>query len=398
MGLLRGWRPLALVVIVGVATGFGVIELRRTEDPRAVFERAVTAFEAGDQASAEAGLQRVNRLRSPTPLDWGLRARLEMAGNRTDRALDALGRIPDGHALGPWARLTAGQLEVRRHRMPAAEQALRHALRLDPGLVQARRELIYVLAMQLRRGELDREFEALSRRAELTYREVWIWCMVPDLIWWRPEESLETLEPCLEAEPSDRWTRLAVAENHRRLARYDKAMRVLEPMSAEDPDALAMRARLLLEEGEAEAASRVLAGAPGTHGGVARLRGQFAMGRGDAIEAIRQFEIARRAEPDRRETASNLSRALLVAGQVEEAKSHLAAVGAYDRLATLLLRAEAEAGARDRELLLQLGEACRDVGRMPEARAWLTLAIRLDPLDREAQEALFRLGEPGAGL
>jgi hypothetical protein len=46
---------------------------------------------------------------------------------------------------------------------------------------------------------------------------------------------------------------------------------------------------------------------------------------------------------------------------------------------------------KDPKLLRELGAACEAVHRLPEAKAWWKLAIGLDPLDNEAQQALFRL-------
>ena len=327
----------------------------------------------------------------PTTLDWGLKARLAMAENRPEEALAALAQVPDDHALASWARLSSGQLELRRNRLPTAESFLKQALELDPTLVPARRELIYILAMQTRREELDQAFEDLSEHSKLTYRERWIWCMVPDLIWWIPGEHLEALEPCLEADPTDRWTRLALAEDLRRLARYGQAESILEPLPALDPEAQALRAQLALEQGDAKKAAEIVRTGALDHPGLARLRGQLAMSRRETDEALHQFQLAYDAQPDRRESASNLGRALLLAGKEEEARPYLQAVEKLDYLSTLLLRAEKPEGANDQDLLKNLGAACEAVGRLPEARAWYGLAIESDPLDRQAQQALYRL-------
>ena len=61
------------------------------------------------------------------------------------------------------ARMLAGQTELRRDRVRLAEELFHAALALDPRLVQAHRELIYIYGMQLRRRELSREFMALSK-------------------------------------------------------------------------------------------------------------------------------------------------------------------------------------------------------------------------------------------
>ncbi|MBX6313889.1 MAG: tetratricopeptide repeat protein [Isosphaeraceae bacterium] len=380
---------LTLVLVGGLAAVF----VWPAPDPGRLWDRAITAFEAGRYDEAEAGLDRLGRLRAPTGRDWGLRARLAMARGRTDEALSALGRIPDGHPLGSWARLRIGQLELRRHRLRVAEAALRHALRLDPNLIAAQRELIYILGVQLRRRELDAAFQRLAERASLSFRETWIWCMVPDLIWWAPEENEAVLRRCLEADPDDRWSRLALAEIYRRTARYDDAAAQLAALPESDPDARAARAQLALEHRQdLDAAAALLANGPADHPGLARLRGRLAMIRHDGAEAVRQFRIVYAAEPKRHASVSGLGAAYVLAGDPEAARPYLEAAQRFEALAILLRQAGrwTEADGRP-DLLRQLGAACAAVGRPDQARAWYQLVITHDPLDSEAQQALYRL-------
>ena len=81
-------------------------------------------------------------------------ARLAMATGRTSEALDDLARVPDRHPKSAQARLWEGQLELRRQRARAAEVSFLRALAIDPGLVPARRGLVYLYGMQRRRSEL----------------------------------------------------------------------------------------------------------------------------------------------------------------------------------------------------------------------------------------------------
>src|SRR5262249_21648999 len=48
-------------------------------------------------------------------------------------------------------------------------------------------------------------------------------------------------------------------------------------------------------------------------------------------------------------------------------------------------------GENDPRIPRQLGLACAAIGRDLEARAWLRLAVRRDPLDTESQKALYQL-------
>ena len=97
---------------------------------------------------------------TPTPLDSMLLAQISIANGRDDEALALLSQVPDDHVAAPQARLLAGQVELRRHRARFAERYLRQAIQLDPKLVQAHKEMIYILGFQLRRADLNAEFLA----------------------------------------------------------------------------------------------------------------------------------------------------------------------------------------------------------------------------------------------
>ena len=361
------------------------------EGPEDVYDRALAAVESGRFNAAGAALERLGRLRSPTPLDWGLRARVAIARGQVDEALGALEHMPEHHPLSSWAHLRAGQLELRRRRFRPAEAQFRLALDRDPGLVEARRERIYILGVQLRRGELAREFEALSRQGTLTAREVWVWGMVADLAWWTPGEHGPILREALGNDPDDRWSRLALAESERRVGHFDEAQKLLAAMPDDDPDARAARAGLALERGRVDEAASLLAEGPEGHAGLEALRGRLALARGDGASAVRHLRSALAAEPGRRQLLTDLGRACTLAGHAEEARPYLDAAARTDALNSLLLSAEAREGPTSPESWRRLGAACEAAGRIDQARAWFALVAVRDPLDREAQQALFRL-------
>jgi hypothetical protein len=59
--------------------------------------------------------------------------------------------------------------------MPAS--AFFRALALDRRVNQARRELVYIYGMQLRRHDLDAQFRVLAERGPLTRDKVMTWCL-----------------------------------------------------------------------------------------------------------------------------------------------------------------------------------------------------------------------------
>ena len=210
-----------LVTIVAVG-GLAAAFWGSSPSADALAKRAGNAFMERRYDEAAADLARVNRLRSPTALDSMLLGQLAMVGGRTDEAVEALAKVPDDYPLAAQARLQAGQLELRRSRYVAAERLLLDSVRLDPKAVQARRELIYLYGMQLRRPELGAMFRDLSKLTPLNYSEVFLWCLTRGVTW-DAREVVETQTKCLEADPDDRWARLGLAEALRESSRLDEA-------------------------------------------------------------------------------------------------------------------------------------------------------------------------------
>jgi tetratricopeptide (TPR) repeat protein len=356
-----------------------------------IWEQAERDFQAGDYLPVEKALERLKRLREPTPLDWMLRAQLAMVDNRSEEALADLLRVPDEHYMAAQARLLAGQIELRRDRVRFAEQWFRAALKLDPGVVQAHRELIYIYGMQLRRAELTSEFLALSKLTRLTFDNVFHWCLLRNNSW-EPGEAIKSLSRYIAADPEDRWSRLALAENERRMGLHAEAESILSSvLPPHDPEAIALRAQIALDLQQPERVEQLLALAPEGDPVLARLRGRLALARRDPRTALRHFRVAFAADPDSRETVFGLLGAYEMIGDQKSAASLRQVARDLERLNTLVQRAAVATARRDPELMRELGSACAALHRDAEARAWYELAVALDPLDRVSQQALFRL-------
>ena len=119
---------------------------------------------------------------------------------------------------------------------------------MNADLPEARRGLIDLYAIQGRKSDLAAQFKALARSTALNFDDLYLWCLGrrhdvgPALI-------AAKLEAMLRNEPSDQVTRLALAENHRRLGRLGEALKDLAPLPAADPVARAARARLAIDRG-----------------------------------------------------------------------------------------------------------------------------------------------------
>jgi tetratricopeptide (TPR) repeat protein len=377
----------AVLAVAGAVAGTITVRTWRATPPDRLVRQAAAEFNAGRWDRAESMLA---QLRSQTVDTWVLRAQLAIARSRTDLALEALSHVPDAHPMAPWAWLRHGQLELRQHRLRLAELAFLRSLALDPRVDQARRELVYIYGMQLRRRNLDAQFRVLAERGPLTRDEVMTWCMAR-VINWEPREVASDLRRFVEADAADRWSRLALVESLRQQGLFDAAEAALDPLPKTDPDVRALRARIALECGDRCVATALLAEGPADHPALASLRGRLALSTRDLPAAIRHYREALAAEPSQRDALFGLWRALKLAGQSLAARPLQDASLAQDALDKRLQSLTLQPGPDEPTAWRELGALCEAAGRLPEARAWYRLAIARDPLDFQAQEGLFRL-------
>ena len=377
-------------MILAILPGLWYFGFRRSEDPDAIWQAGEADLSAGRIDLAEAAANRLSRLREPTPLDCMLRAQLDIAHGRAEEAVAGLMRVPDEHPMAAQAHLMAGQVELRRHRARFAEQYFRKALQLNPKLVQAHRELIYILGHQLRRTELNAEFLALSQLTELTFDNVFHWCLMRTALW-EPSTALKELLLFVETDPEDRWSRLAIADNYRRMGLIDDAETAIAPLPDSDLDALAIRVMLAIDRHQDDKAEQLLASGPAGDPTLAKLRGRSALARRDAPSALRCFQVAYAHAPDDRDALLGLVNALTMVGDDKSAAPLRETAKNFELLNSLVQRAAIPNERENPKLLRDLGAACAAAGRDPEARGWYRLAIARDPLDIESQQALFQI-------
>ena len=366
---------------------------RFAEDPELIYEQALALVEAEQFDQAELVMQRLRKSRLPTVLDHGLQARVDIAKGRVDQAIDNLSVIPDDHPLAGWARLRCGQLERSRMRFRKAENWLQETLRIDENSVEARRELVYVYGMQLRRSVLHDQFRKLNRLTTLKAKEIWVWCMVRDLAWWHPEEHIPILERAIGVDAEDYWSRIALAEVLRRQGHTDQAMLMLEQSPVDRIELLAKRLELLLDQQDLEQVQKSLEKIPLNEPNVATLRGRLAMSNGDTKSALKFFELSEEFESGKREVIANLGQALLQAGDQKKGKIYLQKAGQIDKLNNMLLQLEKTIESSGVETWRTLGSTCESADRLAEARAWQSLIIANNPFDQTAQTAVFRIDE-----
>jgi len=385
--------------LYGVALAIGTVATvlalvpgcRRPADPDHWFREARAQLDAGHPDRADAAVRALGRLRPPNPFDRLLRAQIAEARHLPDEALGELSRVRDDHPLAPVSRLLAGQIEAKRFKLRAAEAQLLKAVALEPRAVQAHRELSYIYNVQQRQADLDAELYTLSELNALTFDQLVHWGKTRNVVW-NPTRDVETLTKVVAADPDDRRSRLALAEGLRRLNKQDESESVLSALPEADPDARAIRALIALDRGDAPAVDRLLGEGPADHPALAKIRGQLALTRGDTGAAVANLKRAHEGNPFDRSVLQSLGNALRTSGDPAAAEPYFAAARLHDALTPLISQASSPPGSNDPALPARLGAACEAAGRLFEARAWYKIAVAKDPLDRQAQQAVFRLG------
>jgi tetratricopeptide (TPR) repeat protein len=363
-------------------------------DPDHIWNEAQTAFLEGRFEDADATLAWIRRFRSPMDRDRTLEAQIAAALGQTERALAGLLGIPEGSRYAGQAYLFAGRLERQRHRVSAAESHLRRAIRVEPRLVEAHRELICIYGIQSRRREVDAEFRALARLVSVNYHDLYTWALTRFSRW--NTDVARDLEKFIEADPNDRDSRLALAKILSLEAKNEVELEsALAGLPESDPAALAARARYRLSHGEPGKVDAMLRLAPAGHAAIDQFRGQVAMQRRDFATAVKAYRSAMALEPTDRVLTFEFGRALASAGDTEAAKPHFDRARRLDAVYDLLMRLRPPNREGDPAEAIQMGKALEAAHLTDVARCWFELAVSQDPTNTEAQKGLHGLPRKG---
>jgi tetratricopeptide (TPR) repeat protein len=384
-----------MALVVGIGAAFLAVAMWRDQvrpDADRIWREAEANIRAGRAAHAEALLSRLSSLRPAKAEDWVLHAQISVARGRFDEALASLRQVPAQHPLAAEAWFMAGRIERQNHRLRHAEAAFRRAIELEPGLVKAHKELVYLFGVQLRRREVDTEFKALSRLTPLSHHDLFTWC-VTHFSGWAPDIADE-LESFIKADSLDRFSRLALAKLLvNEPAMESRVERTLDPLPPSDLEAASLRIELKINHGRIGEAISLLDQAPGDRPELARLRGRIALMHGDVASAIGHFKNALSDEPYDRVSLSELGRALLIEGEKTSAASYLAQARRLDDVYNVVVKVRRPGQENRASDPTHLGRLCEAAGLLSEARGWYLLAIARDPLDSHAQQALWRMRE-----
>ncbi|MGC8642942.1 MAG: tetratricopeptide repeat protein, partial [Isosphaeraceae bacterium] len=168
---------------------------------------------------------------------------------------------------------------------------------------------------------------------------------------------------------------------------------VLAPLPDSDPEARVIRVLLALDQHHEDKAEELLNSGPETEPHLAQLKGRLALARRDGPTAVRCFRIAHAGMPDDRDALFGLINGLTLVGDDKTAAPLREILKKHEALNSLIQRAGTDSQRSSISLLHELGAACAALARYPEARAWYKVAISRNPLDTEAQRALYQIDE-----
>ena len=385
----------AIVLALGCAGYLGV----RSWLYRAAMGRAMRDLDRGRYAAAAPQLAEMARR---WPGDAEVEYRLgecEQALGNADGALAAWSRVPPGSTRGLDTALARGRLAMERGRFAEAEQALTGVVPVDPGgrkAVDVRQHLIHLFVQE---GRFD-EAQALLERQ---WRE---------LVDARPGDALAALRARVAIDldttpltglsavldraaalaPGDGRVALARANLATREGRFEDARRALDEALQDGPaDGPVERARLRWalvagRDDEVEAAAAAL----GTGGLSAEERLAMdawrAARRGDRRGERAAWERLVEAGPARPAVLDRLASLALADGDAPRAAELRRRKAAIDRALNLYRTPTLAGNLADNPR--ELARLAATLGRRFEAHAFLTMAVRRAPADREARQAL----------
>ncbi len=362
-----------------------------------LWNEAVEAADREDWAETGAALEQRMWYRPDDRAALHLQVQAAIGRGEPLAAAALLGRVPPSAPEAVEARLTQGRLLMDQYRPREAEAVFRDCLKIDPRADAARLALIAILAFQRRGLDYDNEAWTLYEKGAEPIKALRLLAQaaptIPPDTFTKTADMGDVLERCLETDPDDLHTRLALARFERGRGRIEIALKLLEPclaVSPPDPEARLEWAACLLDEGELDQVRSLFENPDAsirTHASFWLLKSEWARRRGSDEQAIMSLSKAIRLNP--RSTDANYRLGLALGGVGPEATRCLEVAQKARELKDFV--AQISDRSRDRVQLMQAGRLCRDLGRSREARAWFMLALRLDRHDAEARAAIAQL-------
>ncbi len=308
----------------------------------------------------------------------------------SDRAVEALDKIPAWSLRKPEALFYEGKIRLAQKRSRDAERAFRACVATGaPSADNARLELLAILAMEERFDAFKQAFwEVYPRLGEGDRLPVLTMRMRMEFEQVKPELNAESLRGYLDADPGDTDARAGLAAALDHSGDQPAALALYAQAVAERPDDVPLRERyldLLNRAGESQTLRTVLASRPAgsdDRATIQRYLGIIAQTDNQLAEAEAAYRRSIAADPSVSETHHRLSQVLQRLGRRDEAAQEAAERDRINQARDTLRKAwndladtfENRPDELTADLLFGMARACGECGLTREADAWSALA------------------------
>ena len=329
----------------------------------------------------------------------------EMARGRTEAAAEAWARVPPGSSFAPRAILGSMQLEMERGRLAEAEQIIKHAL--DDPRIDGSSLPILLGPVYCQQGRLEETLRLIEARWDALNQagegasEPAINLVRAHIELRRSPVPIEVIRAALDQAarmaPDDDRIWLGKANLAIRAGSYDEAARWLDACLRRRPDDVAVwRARLdwavaTNRVAEAREALKHLPAEESTPAQVQKLAAWFAARRGDVESERRALERLIAADPTDFVALDRLAELAAENGQPDRAAELRRQKTEIERLTARYQQLHTRhQPSRDAAEMARLAE---QLGQRFEARAFLTVAVAVDPDRDDLRRDLARLSK-----
>ncbi len=333
-------------------------------------------------------------------------ANIELGLQHRDAAVALLKSVPEADASWARAQMMLGTLAVRDRRASDAEWIFRRVADRDPREVESRRNLLYLLGLQLRAAEARDILWQIYRIGEDPRVLV---NLVLELL--SDQQDVRGLAPELElllaTTPDDPFLRRAAGMARLYQGRPTDALPHLEAAArslANDPTGRFALAECLIMLGKPVAPEGILGAVPDRPVNGAQwwlFLGRIDEAIGQVDRAIAAFERSVDLNPENREAQFRLGQSLKRSGRAEPSRIHLDRASRIEGRLRAVRREHQQVRrgglASDPALFEKLGGLCADAGLAREARAWFEQALKLDPVRVGVRDRMARLDVSKAG-
>jgi len=382
VGSLRTWLIAIALIVVLTAGGWKGWTAWRSADLRS---RLRTAVVGSDQAQIARLLKRLAWYIPDDRAILNMQVQNALQHGDPVEAARLLARVPSSASDAAEIRLQQARLLIQAFRPREAEAVLRECLNLDPGNDPARMTLIAIFALQHRARDYDDEAWRLFDQGGEPIKALRFLAqaapVIPPDTFTRTADLGDVLRDCLAADPDDLYTRLALCRFERERGAIAEALELVEPclkVPAIYPDASIEWALCLLDEGDLDGLRSYFdqpSASVRNLGSFRFLRGEWLRRQGLIAQSVDDYREAIRLDPRSADAYYRLGLALR--DQVAEASRYLDVA----KKARELKNAVTDVSDRSRDplQLAHIGRLCAEIGRVREARAWLSLALKYDP-------------------